>query len=38
MTATFWDKRSQHYDDNIKKHDDLYEKTIDRTTALVTNS
>ena len=38
MKATFWDKRSKHYDDNIKKHDSLYEKTIDRTRALLTNS
>jgi len=35
---TFWDKRSKKYDDNIKKHDSLYEKTIDSTKSLLTNS
>ncbi len=35
---TFWDKRSKHYDDNVKKHDSLYEKTIDSTKSLLTNS
>ncbi len=38
MKATFWDKRSKHYDDNVKKHDSLYEKTIDSTKSLLTNS
>ena len=38
MKATFWDKRSKHYDDNIKKHDSVYEKTIDSTKSLLTNS
>ena len=38
MKATFWDKRSKHYDNNIKKHDSLYEKTIDSTTSLLTDS
>ena len=38
MKATFWDTRSKHYDDNIKKHDSLYEKTIDSTTSLLTDS
>ena len=31
MSATFWDKRATHYDDNIQAHDDLYEKTITHT-------
>ncbi len=38
MKATFWDKRSEHYEDNTTKHDSLYEKTIDRTKSLLTNS
>ena len=38
MKATFWDKRSKHYDDNIKKHDALYVKTIDSTKSLLTDS
>jgi len=38
MKATFWDKRSKNYDDNVKKHDSLYEKTIDSTKSLLTNS
>jgi len=37
-TDTFWDKRSKRYDKNIKKHDSLYEKTIDSTKSLLTNS
>ncbi len=38
MKATFWDKRSKHYDDNVKKHDSVYERTIDSTKSLLTNS
>lgn len=38
MKATFWDKRSKDYDDNIKKHNSLYEKTIDGTKSLLTDS
>jgi len=38
MKATFWDKRSKKYDDNIKKHDSIYEKTIDHTKSLLNNS
>jgi len=38
QTDTFWDKRSMRYDKNIKKHDSLYEKTIDSTKSLLTNS
>ena len=38
MKATFWDKRSKKYDDEVKKHDSVYEKTIDSTASLLTNS
>ena len=38
MKATFWDKRSKKYDDNVKKHDSLYEKTIDSTKSLLADS
>ncbi len=38
MKATFWDKRSKNYDDNIKNHDSVYEKTIDSTKSLLTDS
>ncbi len=38
MKATFWDKRSKRYDDNVKKHDSLYEKSIDSTKSLLTDS
>ena len=36
--VTFWDKRSKKYDDKIKIHDSLYEKTIDSTKSLLSNS
>ena len=38
MKATFWDKRSKKYDDDIKKHDSIYVKTIERTKSLLTDS
>ena len=38
MKATFGDKRSKKYDDNIKKHDSIYEKMIDRTKLLLNNA
>jgi len=38
MEATFWDKRSKKYDDNIKKHDSVYQKTIDCTKSLLTHA
>ena len=38
MTATFWDQRSKKYDDDIKKHDSIYVKTIERTRSLLTDS
>ena len=38
MKATFWDKRSEKYDDHVKTHDPLYVRTIDSTKSLLTNS
>ena len=38
MKATFWDKRSKKYDDDIKEHNALYEKTIRSTKALLGGS
>ncbi len=38
MKATFWDKRSKKYDDDIKEHNALYEKTIKSTKALLGGS
>ena len=38
MNATFWDERSLQYDENIRKHDSVYEKTIDRTKSMLSNS
>ena len=38
MKATFWDKRSKKYDDDIQKHDSIYVKTIERTKSLLTDS
>jgi len=38
MNATMWDKRSKKYDDSIKKHDSLYEKTIESTKVLLSLS
>ncbi len=38
MKATFWDKRARQYDNSVKKHDAVYEKTIDRTESLLSNS
>jgi 2-polyprenyl-3-methyl-5-hydroxy-6-metoxy-1,4-benzoquinol methylase len=37
-SATFWDKRSKQYDDAISKHDAQFDKTIERTKALLTSS
>jgi ubiquinone/menaquinone biosynthesis C-methylase UbiE len=37
-TETFWDKRSEKYDDRIRQHDSLYEKTLDRARSLLTDS
>ena len=38
MTATFWDKRSRKYDDDVKKHDCVYRKSIASTKSLLTSS
>ena len=38
MKDTLWDKRSKHYDDKIKKHDAIYESTIDSTKSVLTKS
>lgn len=38
MNANFWDKRSKQYDDAIKKHDALYDNTIESTKALLGRS
>lgn len=38
MKATFWDKRSQGYDDSIMQHDAIYDKTIESTVALLSKS
>jgi 2-polyprenyl-3-methyl-5-hydroxy-6-metoxy-1,4-benzoquinol methylase len=34
-SAAFWDKRSKQYDDAIRKHDAPFDKTIERTKALL---
>jgi len=38
MSATIWDKRVRKYDDAIKKHDVVYDKTIESTKALLIRS
>jgi 2-polyprenyl-3-methyl-5-hydroxy-6-metoxy-1,4-benzoquinol methylase len=38
MTAKFWDKRAQKYDDDIEKHDDVYMQTIESTKSLISTS
>lgn len=38
MENTFWDKRSKHYDGNIRKHDTLYLNTIESTKSLLKRS
>ena len=38
MNVTVWDSRSRKYDDAIRKHDTLYEKTIKSTKALLDDS
>jgi len=37
-SAAFWDKRSKQYDDAIRKHGALFDKTIERTNALLSCS
>ena len=34
----FWDKRSKKYDEEIKQHDSIYKKTINRTNSLLKDS
>jgi ubiquinone/menaquinone biosynthesis C-methylase UbiE len=38
MKTTFWDKRANKYDNDIIQHDSHYEKTIDSTKSLLTDS
>jgi ubiquinone/menaquinone biosynthesis C-methylase UbiE len=38
MQAAFWDERAAKYDEDIRKHDSLYEKTIRSTQSLLTHS
>ena len=38
VTATFWDKRAQKYDDAVRKHDDDYDRTITRAKSLLSTS
>ena len=38
MTARFWYKRSSKYDDAIKTHDDVYKKTIETSTSLLSSA
>jgi 2-polyprenyl-3-methyl-5-hydroxy-6-metoxy-1,4-benzoquinol methylase len=38
MTASFWDKRSQKYDDAIKKHDPIFQRTLEATRSLLGDS
>ncbi len=38
MQATFWDRRARKYDDDIRRHDSLYIRTIASVNSLLTNS
>lgn len=38
MTAKFWDKRAQKYNDDIKKHDGVYMQTIESMKSLLSSS
>ena len=38
MTAKFWDKRAQKYDDDIAKHDAVYMQTAESTKSLLSTS
>lgn len=38
MTAKFWDKRAQKYNDDIEKHDAVYMQTIESTKSLLSTS
>ena len=35
MAATFWDKRSEKYDADIREHDGLYNALIERSRKLL---
>ncbi len=38
MTAQFWDKRAQKYNDDIEKHNAVYMQTIESTISLLSTS
>ncbi len=38
MSTTLWDQRARKYDDGIKNHDAVYDKTIESTKALLSRS
>ena len=38
MSTTMWDERARKYDDGIKNHDAVYDKTIESTKALLSRS
>jgi len=38
MSTAMWDQRARKYDDAIKNHDDVYDKTIESTKALLNRS
>lgn len=38
MTAKFWDKQAERYDDAVRKHDADYDKTIASTKSLLSTS
>ena len=38
MTAKFWDKRAQKYNDEIEKHDAAYLQTIESAKSLLSRS
>ena len=38
MSTAMWDQRARKYDDAIKNHDDVYDKTIESTKALLSRS
>jgi len=38
MSTTMWDQRARKYDDVIKNHDVVYDKTIESTRALLSSS
>jgi len=38
MTAKFWDKRAQKYNDDIEKHDGVYMQTMESMKSLLSTS